>query len=101
MILEVARLNIRIAEAAAFEAAFAVAQNFLMSATGYVSHELHRCLETESGYIILVRWMKLEDHTIGFRQSPHYLEWKRLLHSFYEPPLLVEHYETVFPISAV
>lgn len=37
-------------------------------------------------------WKKLEDHTQGFRFSPQYQEWKRLLHHFYEPFPTVEHF---------
>jgi heme-degrading monooxygenase HmoA len=51
-------------------------------------------------YVLLVQWQKVEDHTVGFRQSPQYQEWKRLLHHFYEPFPTVGHYEPVF-ISAV
>jgi heme-degrading monooxygenase HmoA len=46
-------------------------------------------------YILLVRWQKLEDRTIGFRQSPQYQEWRSLLHHFYEPFPVVEHYTTI------
>lgn len=62
---------------------------------GYVDHELQRCLETPSQFLLLVRWETLEDHTVGFRGSPDYQEWKALLHSFYEPFPIVEHYVTV------
>jgi hypothetical protein len=37
----------------------------------------------------------LEDHTFGFRGSPEYQEWRRLLHHFYDPFPEVEHYEVV------
>jgi heme-degrading monooxygenase HmoA len=96
MILEVAVLNVRTGESEAFERAFARAQSIISSLSGYVSHELHRCLESEGRYLLLVHWQELEDHTIGFRQSPQYQEWKRLLHHFYEPFPTVEHYEVVF-----
>jgi heme-degrading monooxygenase HmoA len=62
---------------------------------GYISHELQRCLETPGKYLLLVEWRSLEDHTVGFRQSAGYLEWKRLLHHFYDPFPTVEHFETV------
>ena len=100
MILEVAILNVRPGPAAAFEAAFSEAQAILSSMPGYASHELQRCLETTNQYILLVRWRSLEDHTKGFRQSPQYQDWKRLLHHFYEPFPTVEHYEPVFSQSA-
>jgi len=36
-------------------------------------------------------------HTVGFRGSPQYQDWKRLLHHFYDPFPTVEHYEAVRP----
>jgi heme-degrading monooxygenase HmoA len=63
--------------------------------SGYVSHELQRCLETPDRYMLLVRWQQLEDHTVGFRQSPEYQQWKLLLHHFYDPFPTVEHYQIV------
>ncbi|MBD2019029.1 antibiotic biosynthesis monooxygenase [Leptolyngbya sp. FACHB-36] len=93
MILEVAILDVKPGQAIEFEAAFKVASAIISAMSGYRSHELHRCLETANRYILLVRWQTLEDHTIGFRQSPQYQEWRRLLHHFYEPFPTVEHYE--------
>ncbi|WP_281238606.1 hypothetical protein [Flavobacterium praedii] len=37
----------------------------------------------------------MENHTIGFRESEAYLEWKKLLHHYYNPFPIVEHYEMV------
>ncbi len=96
MILEVAILNVRAGEGHAFELAFAQAQEIIATMPGYLSHQLQRCLEAADKYILLVQWQTLEDHTVGFRQSAQYLEWKRLLHHFYEPFPVVEHYESVF-----
>jgi heme-degrading monooxygenase HmoA len=98
MILAVAILNIRPGESADFERAFAGAQAIIASVAGCVSHQLWRCLETPDRYIFLVQWQTLADHTQGFRQSPQYQEWKRLLHHFYEPFPTVEHYEPVFSV---
>jgi heme-degrading monooxygenase HmoA len=97
VILEVAVLNVKAGEGAAFEAAFKEAQRIIASMPGYVEHELQRCLEVENQYVLLVRWQTLEDHTVGFRGSAQYQEWKRLLHHFYAPFPTVEHYEPVFP----
>jgi heme-degrading monooxygenase HmoA len=96
MILEVATLDVRPDQTDAFEAAFAEAQDIIAAMPGYRSHELQRCVENPDRYILLVRWVQLEDHTQGFRRSPQYQEWKRLLHHFYGPPPVVEHYTTVF-----
>jgi heme-degrading monooxygenase HmoA len=95
LILEVAILDLKAGVSEEFEAAFQVASNILMKMPGYISHELQRCLENRDRYILLVRWQKLEDHTIGFRRSPEYQKWRSLLHHFYEPFPIVEHYEIV------
>lgn len=95
MILEVAVLNVRQGQSGAFEEAFRKAQKIIAAIPGYVSHELQRCIEDNDKYLLLVRWRRLEDHTIGFRQSAQYQEWKRLLHHFYDPFPSVEHFEVV------
>jgi heme-degrading monooxygenase HmoA len=95
MILEVAILNIVSDQTEAFEVAFGQAQKIISSMQGYVSHQLQRCLENENQYILLVKWQTLEDHTIGFRQSTQYQQWKSLLHHFYHPFPTVEHYRLI------
>ena len=94
-ILEVAILNVRPEESHSFELAFTQAQTIISSIRGYVSHELRRCIEVSGKYILLVYWQTLEAHTVGFRQSSTYQEWKKLLHHFYEPFPIVEHYEHI------
>lgn len=95
MILEVAMLSIKPRKTKEFEAAFKLASAIIASMPGYISHELQRCLEVDHQYLLLVRWQSLSDHTIGFRQSPQYSEWRSLLHHFYDPYPTVEHYEIV------
>lgn len=95
MILEAAVLQVRPGQEREFEAAFASAQSIIAAMPGYVAHALHRCLETPGRYLLLVDWLTVEHHTVGFRGSPEYQVWKDLLHRFYEPMPVVEHYETV------
>lgn len=93
MILEVAILNIKPELSTEFESAFEKAQQYISLAKGYQSHQLRKCLEKENQYILLVEWDSVESHEIGFRQSPAYQEWKKLLHHFYEPFPEVLHYQ--------
>lgn len=95
MILEVAILDIKPGQSAAFEAAFGQAQHILADMDGYLSHQLQRCVENPDRYLLLVNWETLEHHTQGFRQSAGYQAWRRLLHHFYDPFPTVEHYVTV------
>ena len=92
MILEVAILNVKAGLSVDFEKAFKEAQKIISSMEGYISHQLQKCLETADKYILLVNWETLEAHTEGFRGSPQYQDWKKLLHHFYEPFPTVEHY---------
>lgn len=78
-----------------FEAAFKKASKIISSMDGYLFHELHRCIEVERKYLLLVKWETLESHTVGFRTSAEYQEWKKLLHHFYEPFPTVEHFEEI------
>ena len=94
--LEVAILNVIKGQETDFENAFNQAQRIISSMQGYISHQLKRCVEQPSQYILLVNWETIEDHTEGFRNSPEYQEWKLLLHHFYDPFPKVEHYTSVF-----
>jgi heme-degrading monooxygenase HmoA len=92
MILELAILNVIPDQESAFETAFSRAIPILSSTRGYISHELRRSIEHPGRYILLVQWQTIEDHSVGFRTSPQYQEWKALLHHFYDPFPTVEHY---------
>jgi heme-degrading monooxygenase HmoA len=93
MILEVALLNVIEGKEKQFELDFKWAEKHISAIKGYKRHSLQKCIEHKNKYILLVDWETLEDHTIGFRQSPQYQEWKKLLHHYYDPFPVVEHYE--------
>lgn len=95
MILEVAILDVRPGQESNFQRSFSEARKIISSMPGYISHELKRCIEKPSRYILLVNWEKLEDHTVGFRGSPDYQEWRALLHHYYDPFPEVEHYSDI------
>lgn len=95
MVLEVAVLNIKSGKENEFEASFSVAQEIISSMHGYKWHQLQKCVETTNRYILLVQWASIEDHKIGFRLSPEYQKWKELLHHYYDPFCVVEHYEMI------
>lgn len=96
MILEVAVLDVKPGQESEFEAAFTKAQKIISSMEGFGSCQLQKCIERKNRYLLLVNWETLEDHTIGFRESNEYQEWRDLLHHFYEPFPEVDHYQSVF-----
>jgi len=94
-VLEAAVLNVIAGQDGAFEAAFREASSIIASMPGYRWHRLHRCVEDESKYLLTVEWERLEDHTMGFRSSKEYQRWRALLHHFYDPFPVVEHFREV------
>ncbi|MFJ5623360.1 antibiotic biosynthesis monooxygenase family protein [Peribacillus loiseleuriae] len=95
MILEAAFLQVKQGLEDEYEETFRKASKIISSMDGYVTHSLQRCLEVEGKYLLLVTWESLEDHTVGFRESAEYQEWKKLLHHYYDPFPTVEHFEKV------
>jgi heme-degrading monooxygenase HmoA len=95
MILEAVILNVKSGLESDFESIFKKASKIISSMDGYLSHELQRCIEVQGKYLLLVKWKTLESHTVGFRNSAEYQEWKELLHHFYEPFPTVEHFEEI------
>ena len=96
MILEVVIMDIISGKETEFESAFCDASGIIAGMAGYMSHQLQHCLEKQNRYLLLVQWETLEAHTIGFRGSSEYQEWKKRLHHFYDPFPVVEHYEMRF-----
>ncbi|RJS50131.1 antibiotic biosynthesis monooxygenase [Bacillus sp. PK3_68] len=95
MILEAAMLQVKQGREKEFEKTFKKASTIISSMNGYVNHTLQRCMEDQGRYLLLVNWETLEDHTVGFRESKEYQEWKELLHHFYDPFPVVEHFENI------
>lgn len=95
MILEAAMLQVKSGLTSDFEQSFKEASRLISSIEGYMGHELQKCLEDDHKYLLLVKWEKLEDHTIGFRESSQYQTWKEMLHPYYSPFPVVEHFSRI------
>lgn len=93
MVLEVAILNVKSGTIVQFEKDFQTAVQYISSIDGYLGHSLKKCLEVDNQYILLVEWVSVDAHEIGFRQSAQYKKWKALLHGYYDPFPKVLHYE--------
>jgi heme-degrading monooxygenase HmoA len=96
MVLEAAVLYVIPGMESDFERDFKIAGQHISSVPGYIKHSLQRCMEQAGKYLLLVEWERLEDHTIGFRQSAVYEPWKKLLHHYYDPFPVVEHFEAIY-----
>ncbi|WP_434063503.1 antibiotic biosynthesis monooxygenase family protein [Pengzhenrongella frigida] len=95
VILEHALLPVKPGQEADFESAFTEAKEIIAHMPGFLGLTLSRCRERPGTYLLLVEWATEEDHTVGFRGSPQYERWRGLLHRFYEPFPVVEHFDRV------
>ena len=95
MILEHAILPVRPGREAEFESAFAEAKPIIASMPGFVDLTLSRSIESPNEYLLLVHWESVAAHEVGFRGSPEYERWRALLHGFYDPFPVVEHFAEV------
>ena len=95
MVLEHALINVPAGQEASFEAAFEQGRMVLAASPGCQAARLHRGIEHPSRYLLLVEWDSLDDHLVGFRQSPRFAEWRSLVGPYFEGPPEVDHYEQV------
>ena len=96
MILELATIDIKKGTNTNFEINLEKAQKVISRSKGYVRHQFHKCVEQENRYILLIHWETLEDHTVGFRESELFKEWRGLIGPFFETPPMVQHYQLKF-----
>jgi heme-degrading monooxygenase HmoA len=94
MIFEIAIIEVKAGEEAAFEAAAAKAVPLFKRAKGCAGMELQRSIEVPSRYRLVVKWETVEDHTVHFRGSEGFQEWRRLVGPHFTSPPVVEHTRT-------
>ena len=95
MITEIAQIEIKPGSEADFEAAVAKARAAFGRSKGFHGFELHRSIEKPQRYRLVVKWQTLENHTVDFRSSENFAEWRGLVGPFFASPPEVEHTETV------
>jgi len=95
MILEHALITVRPDSHREFEAAVAKARAVISASPGFGSLQLLRGVESPDRYLLLVEWDTLEDHTVGFRESPAFAEWRSHIGPFFDSPPVVDHFDPV------
>ena len=97
MIFEHAILSIQHGREEAFEAAFANAPAIFARAKGCHDVQLRRCIEEPSLYELLIGWDDVEAHTVVFRETGLWAEWRALVGEYFATPPSVGHYRVVAP----
>ncbi|WP_210527339.1 antibiotic biosynthesis monooxygenase family protein [Rubellimicrobium arenae] len=93
MILETAELTIAPGQEGAFEAAVRQAVPLFLGSRGCKGVRLHRVVETPGLYRLLVDWDTLEDHTVHFRGSEAFAQWRALVSPHFAAAPAVTHSE--------
>jgi heme-degrading monooxygenase HmoA len=98
MILEVADIRITPGRQADFgQAAHRGIQTVIAKSKGFLGYQVRQCIESPERYLLLLEWQTLEDHTVGFRGSAAYAEWRSIVMEFFAAPPHVEHFTLHWP----
>src|SRR6476659_8849010 len=100
MITEIAQIDVKPGTEKDFEAAVAKARAAFGRSRGFHGFELHRSIEKPQRYRLMVNWETLENHTVDFRGSENFAEWRALDESNFAPPPEVEHTNKVLTSAA-
>lgn len=96
MILEIADIQIKPGQNVEFENAVHTALTTIFpKAKGFLSHKFHACIESKDRYVLQLAWMTLEDHTVDFRGSALFTEWRALVGAYFAQAPHVEHFALV------
>jgi heme-degrading monooxygenase HmoA len=94
MILELADIRIHPGQQAAFEDAIQRGVNEVISnAKGFQGYKVNKGIESPERYILQIFWETLENHTVDFRQSAAFSEWRAIVGGFFAVAPTVEHFE--------
>jgi len=97
MILELADIRIHPDQQVAFDEAIQRGLDSVFSkARGFRGFKVNKGVEHPERYLLMIFWDTLEDHTVGFRQSPLFAEWRAIVGPFFAAPPVVEHFELAF-----
>ncbi|HXE20995.1 MAG TPA: antibiotic biosynthesis monooxygenase [Rhodoferax sp.] len=94
MILELADIRIQPGQQAAFDEAIQRGlRTVIARARGFQGFKINKGIETPERYVLQIFWATLEDHTVAFRQSALFTEWRAIVGPFFAAPPVVEHFE--------
>ena len=95
MILEVANIRIHPGQQAAFDDAIVRGLKIVAEAKGFRGYKVNKGVESPERYLLMIFWETLNDHRIGFRESPLFVQWRSIVGPFFAAPPAVEHFTLV------
>ena len=64
----------------------------LSQSPGFLGITVLRGIESSEAYQLHISWETLEDHTIGFRESERFADWRAIIGGFFIAPPAVAHW---------
>ena len=96
MILELVDIRIHPGQQAAFDEAIQRGvETVLSKAKGYQGYTVNKGIENPERYVLQIFWTTLENHTVDFRESPAFADWRAIVGPFFAGPPVVEHFTLV------
>jgi heme-degrading monooxygenase HmoA len=96
MILELADIRIHPGQQAAFDEAIQRGiKDVISKAKGFQGFKVNKGIESPERYILQIFWDTLENHTVDFRQSPAFADWRAIVGPFFAGAPTVEHFDLV------
>ncbi len=93
MILEIADIRVRPGTQPAFDAAIRNGvETVIAKAKGFRGYKVNKGVESPERYILMIFWETLDNHTVDFRQSPAFQEWRAIVGPHFAAPPVVEHF---------
>jgi heme-degrading monooxygenase HmoA len=93
MILEVADIRIRPGTQAQFDVAIQTGVRDVLSKTrGFRGFKVNKGIESPDRYLLMVFWESLENHTVDFRGSPAFAQWRSIVGTYFASAPQVEHF---------
>ncbi len=96
LVHEIAEIEVIPGHESEFEKAVHAASPLFQSSRGARTLRLDRSHENPSHYRLVVGWDTVDDHLVGFRESPEFAEWRRLAEPHFAEPPRVHHVRNVF-----
>ena len=94
MILELADIRIQPGQQAAFDKAIQRGVHEVISkAKGFQGYKINKGIESPERNVLQIFWETLENHTVDFRQSSAFADWRAIVGPFFAAPPAVEHFE--------
>ena len=91
MFMEIVQFPVKAGREEEFEAVVAKMMPGLKAIKGFQGFELRRSVETPTKFYLMVRWEKLEDHTVTYAQSELRKEVGAALGAFADGRPAMEH----------